>query len=268
MNPVVLAVLSVTVIAFLCAVMLVIASKVMAVPEDPLFPAVRECLPGANCGACGYAGCDGYAKALATGEEKRTNLCVPGGDGTAANIAGVLGVEAEDVVEMMAAVFCGGDCTLAPERADYQGARTCAAAKLLSGGPKACPYGCLGFGDCANVCPVGAISIVKGIAVVDPKVCIGCGLCSKTCPNHIIHMIPQVQKVFDRCSNPNMGKPVMDVCKAGCIGCTKCAKVCPEGAITMEGNLAHVDHSKCTGCGSCVENCPTKSIQFVDWKKD
>lgn len=265
---IVTAVAVVTVIGLLGAAILVVAAHFMHVEEDPRVGEVLGVLPGANCGACGYAGCDGYAKALATGEEKRTNLCVPGGDGTAANIAGVLGVEAEDVVEMMAAVFCGGDCTLAPERADYQGARTCAAAKLLSGGPKACPYGCLGFGDCANVCPVGAISIVKGIAVVDPKVCIGCGLCSKTCPNHIIHMIPQVQKVFDRCSNPNMGKPVMDACKAGCIGCTKCAKVCPEGAITMEGNLAHVDHSKCTGCGSCVENCPTKSIQFVDWKKD
>lgn len=266
MNPIVLAVLSVAIIALLCSVMLVVASKVMAVPEDPLFPAVRECLPGANCGACGYAGCDGYAKALATGEEKRTNLCVPGGDGAAANIAGVLGVEAEDVIEMVAAVFCGGDCTLAPERADYEGTLSCAAAKLISGGPKACAYGCLGYGDCANVCPVHAISIVKGIAVVDPNLCIGCGICSKTCPNHIIHMIPQVQKVIDRCSNPNMGKPVMEVCKVGCIGCTKCSKVCPEGAITMEGNLAHVDYQKCTGCGTCVEACPTKSIQFIAQK--
>lgn len=268
MNPIVLAVLSVAIIALLCSVMLVVASKVMAVPEDPLFPAVRECLPGANCGACGYAGCDGYAKALASGEEKRTNLCVPGGDSAAAQVAGVLGVEAEDVIEMMAVVACGGDCVLAPEKADYEGTLSCAAAKLLSGGPKGCVYGCLGYGDCANACPVHAISIVKGIAVVDPNVCIGCGICAKTCPNHIIHMIPQVQKVFDRCSNPGMGKPVMEVCKAGCIGCTKCSKVCPEGAITMEGNLAYVDSGKCTGCGTCVEACPTKSIQFVDWKKD
>ncbi len=268
MNPVLLAVLSVTVIALLCAVMLVIASKVMAVPEDPLFPAIRECLPGANCRACGYAGCDGYAKALASGEETRANLCVPGAVATAQSVASVLGVEAGEVEEKVATVFCGGDCTLAPDRADYQGARTCAAAKLLSGGPKACSFGCLGFGDCANVCPVGAISIVKGIAVVDRSLCIACGLCEKTCPNHIIHVIPKKQKTFDRCSNPNKGKPVMDVCKAGCIGCTKCAKVCPEGAITMNGDLAHVDADKCTGCGTCVEACPTKSMQFTEQKKD
>ena len=74
MNIIVLAIVSVAVIALVCSVMLVIASNVMAVKEDPLFPAVRECLPGANCGACGYAGCDGYAKALAAGTDKRTAL--------------------------------------------------------------------------------------------------------------------------------------------------------------------------------------------------
>ncbi len=260
MNPILLAVLSVVVIALLCSVMLVIASTVMAVKEDEKFPAIRECLPGANCGACGYAGCDGYAKALASGEEKRTNLCVPGAGDCARAVAAVLGVEAGDVEPMMAVVRCGGDCTKTESKMDYQGAHSCAAAKLLFGGAGACAYGCLGNGDCVSVCPEHAIHIEKGVAVVDGSACVGCGLCVKTCPKGIISIVPKKQKVIGHCSNPDRGKPVMDVCKVGCIGCTKCSKVCPEGAITMNGTLPEVDSSKCTGCGTCVQECPTHSI--------
>ena len=72
------------------------------------------------------------------------------------------------------------------------------------------------------------------------------------------------QKVFDRCSNPNRGKAVMDVCKAGCIGCTKCSKVCPEGAITMDHSLAQVNPTKCTACGTCVASCPTHCMSFAE----
>ena len=47
------------------AVILVMASKFMAVPVDETQVKVRDVLPGANCGACGFAGCDDYAAALA-----------------------------------------------------------------------------------------------------------------------------------------------------------------------------------------------------------
>ena len=264
MNPILMAVILVVVIAIICSVMLVIASTVMAVPEDPKFPAIRECLPGANCGACGYAGCDGYAKALASGEEDRTNLCVPGGAGCAAQIAGVLGVEAGSVEERVAVVCCGGNCEKTQPRMNYEGVHSCSAAKLLFGGAGACAFGCLGNGDCVSVCPQQAIRIKKGIAVVDRDACIGCGLCEKVCPNHVIGIFPKKQKVFDRCSNYNRGKAVMDVCKAGCIGCTKCSKVCPEGAITMDNCLAQVNPMKCTGCGTCVESCPTGCMSFTE----
>ena len=264
MNIIVLAIVSVAVIALVCSVMLVIASNVMAVKEDPLFPAVRECLPGANCGACGYAGCDGYAKALAAGTDKRTTLCVPGGADCAQALAGVLDLEAGAVEKRVAIVFCGGDCTRTEARMDYQGAHSCAAAKLLFGGAGACAFGCLGNGDCVAVCPENAITIDKGVAVVNRDLCIGCGLCERSCPNHVIGVRPMSQKVFDRCSNPNRGKAVMDVCKAGCIGCTKCSKVCPEGAITMDHSLAQVNPTKCTACGTCVASCPTHCMSFAE----
>ena len=245
MNVIILSVVSVVIIAFLCGVLLVVASKVMAVEEDPLFAPIRECLPGANCGACGYPGCDGYAQALASGEEKRTNLCVPGAGGCAAALAAVLGVEAAAPVEAkVAVVFCGGDCTKTTGE----------------GEEKSCKFGCIGCGACAAVCPKNAIRMENGIAVIDTELCIGCGMCAKTCPKQVIRMLPKSQKVYDRCSNPEMGKAVMTACKAGCIGCTKCSKVCPEGAITMENNLAVVDPEKCTGCGTCVDACPTKCM--------
>ena len=247
MNVIILSVVSVSVIALLCGVLLVVAAKVMAVEENPLFAPIRECLPGANCGACGYPGCDGYANALAAGDETRTNLCVPGGNDCAAALANVLGTEAATVEEKLALVFCGGDCDKA----------------IGEGENKACKYGCVGCGLCEKACPQNAIRLENGIAVVDKELCIGCGLCEKTSPKNVIHMVPKHQKVFDCCSNPEMGKPVMDVCKSGCIGCTKCSKVCPEGAIAMSESLARIDPDKCTGCGTCVGACPTKCMKSI-----
>lgn len=55
-------------IALIAGLGLAIASKIFAVPVDEKAEAIRECLPGANCGACGFSGCDGYAAALSKGE--------------------------------------------------------------------------------------------------------------------------------------------------------------------------------------------------------
>ena len=81
-------ILVVCIIGLICGVGLSVASSVMAVKEDERFPAIRDCLPGANCGACGFTGCDGYAKALLEPGTK-TNLCVPGGAEAAKKLAAV-----------------------------------------------------------------------------------------------------------------------------------------------------------------------------------
>ncbi|MBC8577057.1 RnfABCDGE type electron transport complex subunit B [Yanshouia hominis] len=260
MSPIVLAVGLVTVIGLICAVGLSIASKVMAVPVDERFGPVRECLPGANCGACGYAGCDAYAQALISGEGVKTNLCVPGGAAAAQGISAALGVAAEEVIPMMAYVRCNGTCENTSVKQEYKSAKGCAAAKLFYGGDGACTYGCLGFGDCAAVCPKEAIDLVNGVAKVDPDLCIGCAMCSKVCPNHIIDMIPAASKVVVTCSSKAKGPVAMKACKASCIGCKKCEKTCPNGAITVTDNLAYIDQSKCTACGLCAEACPKKCI--------
>lgn len=262
MNPILMAIILVTVIGLIGAVILVAASIFMYVPVDERVEKITGVLAGANCGACGCAGCADYAKSIVE-DGNAINKCTPGGAKSVAAIAEIMGVEATASEPMKAVVTCSGTCDKTSKRYEFDGIHSCQAVKGLYGGDGDCKFGCLGYGDCVNVCPVHAISIEKGIAVVNPELCIGCGLCEKTCPNHVIHLIPEVQKVFNRCSNPNMGKAVMEVCKAGCIGCTKCTKVCPEGAVSMNGSLAQVDPDKCTGCGTCVEACPTKSIQFT-----
>ena len=143
MNPILSAVIIVAAIGLFCAVILVIASKFFAVKEDERYLKIRSCLPGANCGACGYAGCDGYAKALAENSGVKTNLCTPGADAAARQIASVLGVEAEDVVEQVAVIHCYGDCNHTSNKMDYVGIRSCEAATLLYGGDGKCVYGCI-----------------------------------------------------------------------------------------------------------------------------
>ena len=248
------------VIAIVCAVVLTLSNHFFGIKEDETAVAIRACLPGANCGACGYTGCDGYAKALADGSESKTNLCVPGGDKTAKEIATILGVEAEDVVEQVAYVACNGNCGATEKKYDYKGFESCVAANLLYNGDKACNYACLGYGDCTRVCPKDAIHIEDGIAKVDPAKCIGCGMCVRECPNHIIKLVNDTVKVVVQCSNHDKGAITRKQCTNGCIGCMKCQKACPNGAVKVEGNLATIDYSLCTGCGACVEVCPVHCI--------
>ncbi|MBE6914311.1 MAG: 4Fe-4S dicluster domain-containing protein [Ruminococcaceae bacterium] len=260
MNPVLIAVLVLSGIGVVCALLLVLASKYMAVPVDEKFPALRGALPGANCGACGYAGCDGYASALAAGEESKANKCIAGGADVAKQLAEILGVQYEAVAEVNAFVHCRGNCSATCKKEIYEGARSCTAAKLLFGGDGACHFGCLGYGDCASVCPEQAINIINGIAHINDIRCMGCGACARACPQGIIEVLPKNIEVFVSCSSHDRGPAVKNVCSAGCIGCTLCAKKCPSEAITIVNNLPVVDNSKCTGCGTCSEVCPSKCI--------
>lgn len=265
MNGILIAILSVTVIGIICAVMLAVASKIMEVKEDERFPAVRDCLPGANCGACGYAGCDGYARALIEDEGVRTNLCVPGGDAVSRCLSEVLGVEFLDVIEQVAVIKCKGDCSVTSEKMDYEGIESCAAAKLLFGGTGKCSFGCMGLGDCAKICPQSAICIENGIAHVNTRLCTGCGMCVSACPNKLISVMADVEKVLVTCSNTDKGALTRAVCTHGCIGCRKCEKECPTGAVTVVDNLARIDYDKCRDCGHCVEVCVTGCIMNGDF---
>ena len=263
MNSIVIAIIVVALIGLVCGIILAIASKLLAVPEDERFGPVRDCLPGANCGACGFAGCDAYANALLEDPSIGANKCVPGGADAANGIAKVLGIDAGEVVPMFANVGCGGNCNNSGDKYLWQGVRTCKGVKMMFGGKNVCSFGCLGYGDCAGVCAQKAISIIDGIARVDIERCVGCGLCFKACPMKIINMVPKTAKVTVECSNKTKGKVAMSVCKVSCIACGKCARSCEAGAITMVDNLPVIDYTKCVGCRKCAEDCPRKCIEIV-----
>ena len=243
-------------IGLLCAIMLVLASKFFSVPENKLFTEIRECLPGANCGACGYVGCDDYAKALAEDKNVKNNLCVAGGNASAKQIAAILGGTAEEVIEKVAVIHCYGDCTHTVNKMDYVGIKSCSAAKTMYGGKGKCGFGCMGFGDCVSACPQKAICLENGIAHVNTRLCIGCGLCVRTCPQHLITLIADEENVLVTCNNKEKGAIAHSKCSNACIGCKKCEKNCPSNAITIENNLARIDYSLCTKCGLCAQNCP------------
>jgi len=267
MGSVLTAAIFVSFIGALCAVMLVVAAKFFSVKENEKYKKIRECLPGANCGACGFAGCDGYAKALAEGDknEIKCNLCTPGADESAKKISEILGVEFEDVIEKVATIHCYGDCEHTSNKMEYVGIHSCAAAKLFFGGEKKCSFGCLGLGDCVSVCPQEAICIFNNIAHIDTRKCIGCGICVKACPRGIIDVMPDVEKVLVTCNNTEKGAAVRSKCTNGCIGCKKCEKSCETGALKVVDNLARIDYDKCIKCEKCAENCPVGCIVVSDF---
>lgn len=262
-----LAFLVVSLIGLILALILTIASHFMRVEEDETVKEVRAALPSVNCGACGYTGCDEYAKAIVE-EGAKTNLCIPGADAVSKKISEIMGVGFEDVKEMVAYVHCNGNCEATDSKAHYDGQMTCRAASLIYGGPGKCRFGCLGCGDCARACPVNAICLKDGIARVNPEICIGCGLCVSDCPKNIISLVPQVSKVWVMCSSEDRGAVALKNCKNACIACGKCEKNCPTGAIKVENNLARINYDLCTACGICVEVCPTKCIHSSEKKND
>ncbi len=241
------------------AVLIMIVSKFCTVETDEKVAAITEKLAGANCGGCGYAGCEGFAKALAEGKAEITS-CGPTSNENKAEIAKILGVEFAASEPVYAVVACAGG-TKSKNKYNYVGNKGCLAEAMYLGGKKKCAYGCMGEGTCEEICPYHAIEVKDGVSIVDKALCEACGLCVKTCPKKIIKMIPKRAKVYVACSTPCRGKDTMSVCEVGCIGCGLCARNCPEKAITMVDNLPVIDYSKCTGCLTCVAKCPRKTIK-------
>ena len=244
------------------------ASKVFYVETDPRLDRLNDCLPGANCGGCGYAGCNAYAEAVLRGEAE-IGECASGGKECTEAMAAIMGIPVEVKKRKVAQVRCSGYRRVdesgkelgAKKKGEYEGFNDCLSATKVGGnGPIACKYGCLGFGSCVKACKYDAIKIVDGCAVVDREKCIGCKACAKACPRNLITFVDYDKNICIPCNSHAKGAVTVRGCSQGCIGCSLCVKICPEQAITVENNLATIDHSKCQNCGLCATVCPRKLI--------
>lgn len=245
---------------------LAVASRVFAVKTDARLPKLTEALPGANCGGCGFAGCQSYAQAVLDGRAP-IGLCAAGGQEAAKKMSAVMGVEAAEVERKVAMVKCRGQNHL--DKGRYDGIADCRAAMLVAGnGPSACPNGCLGFGSCVSACKFDAIHVAGGVARVDPEKCTGCMQCVEVCPRKVIIPVTYHTDIVIACANHERGAYTRRFCDIGCVGCRLCEKQCDYNAIHVIHNLATIDYSRCVSCGRCAAVCPRHLISDANLRTD
>ena len=238
----------------------IVAAK-FTVKVDPKVEQVRETLPGANCGACGFAGCMGYAENVVGNPDVAVHLCAPGKAPVAEKIAVITGKKAEKVEPRIARVFCQGGNSLSQRKFIYTGVLDCAAAVLAAGGDKSCEFGCLGYATCMRACPFHAITMsADNLPLIDPEKCTACGKCVAACPKQVIELARMSKAVVISCHSRDKGVDTKKKCQVGCIACGMCVRTCPVDAIKIENNVARIDHAKCITCGLCVKKCPTSAI--------
>jgi RnfABCDGE-type electron transport complex B subunit len=257
-------------IGLVAALILFFVAKAFYVYEDPRIEQVAEKLPLANCGGCGFAGCKSLAEAIVKAGSMEGFMCPAGTDQTIKSIAEVLGIEAIAANPRIAVLKCNGNCENAPIKAFYDSALSCTYAASIFAGESACPYGCLGCGDCVSVCQFNAIFIDSETKL--PKIredkCVGCSACVKVCPRHLLEIRNKGKlgrRIYVACANKEKGGVAKKNCTVACIGCSKCAKVCTFEAITVENFLAYIDETKCKLCRKCVNECPTFAIHATNF---
>ncbi len=253
------AILSLGSVALVAALILGWASRKFAVVVDKRETEIVAILPGANCGACGFAGCASYAAAIVAGQAA-LNRCCLGGNDMIVRIAEVMHMDAHPPLPQKALVLCRGDNRATTLKYRYLGLRDCNAAELLADGPKQCPDGCLGLGSCAATCPFGAIEITADeLAVVHHERCVGCGRCAAACPRQVIALVPITAMVHVLCRSHDKGAQVRRYCDNGCLGCGLCKKAVPE-AYVVERFLARVDYDHAEQAAQAVPVCPNHCI--------
>lgn len=269
-STILITILSLSLLAFISAVILFFVAQKFKIFEDPRIDEVQEVLPAANCGGCGFAGCRNFAEALVAAEKFDGLNCPVGGAEVMGKAAGILGKVAPAVDPLVAVLKCNGTPENRPGTSVYDGVADCRLAHSLYIGETDCSYGCLGNGDCVRSCTFGAMYMDEKtkLPVIIEEKCVSCGACVKACPRNLIELRKKAKKerkIYVACSNCDKGGPARRACKVACIACNKCVKVCEFDAIRIENNLAYIDAFKCTFCRKCVTECPTGCIIEVNF---
>ncbi len=269
-STVLITILSLSLLAFIAAILLFIIAEKFKVYEDPRIDEVQAALPAANCGGCGFAGCRNFAEALVKADSFEGLNCPVGGAAVMAEAATILGRIAPVVDPTIAVLLCNGTPESRPLTSRYDGASECRIAHTIYSGETDCSYGCLGKGDCEKACKFDALYIdhSTGLPVISDEKCVSCGACVKACPRNLIELRKKAKKdrkIYVACSNCDKGGPARRACKVACIGCGKCVKVCAFDAITLKDNLAYIDAGKCTFCRKCAPECPTNAIIEINF---
>ncbi|MCK9615134.1 MAG: 4Fe-4S binding protein [Candidatus Omnitrophica bacterium] len=240
---------------------LALASRFLSVKSNQRLDAIHGLLPGSNCGACGGAGCFGFAESLLSGKLP-LQACKVSTEQTKEKIATLLGIKFEKTVKTVAVLHCNGGIRV-KDKFLYQGLEDCVAANLVLEGQKECRFGCLGFGTCQKACPFGAIKMTnEQLPEIDSTKCKACGKCVRACPKHLFTLIPITQDIYIACSSHDIGKKTIEVCPVGCIACGICTKV-NDSPYYLKDNLSHIDYKKVLSKEPLEEGrkkCPTKCI--------
>ena len=217
MNEIIIATTTLGITGFGFALVLSFLSRKLKVKEDPRIAKVASVLPGANCGACGFAGCRGFAQAVVT-QGKIFSGCIPGGHELNEKIAKIIGTvhETSHKQKTAAVCRCGAKAGEKKESFEYTGPKNCKAAQIT--GSIDCLYGCLSYGDCVKVCPSGAITLKNKKIYVDIKMHF-LRKCVETCPRKPFELVPVLDNAGGDvcCNNADKLNSVRNVSAAGAL---------------------------------------------------